>query len=112
MTTNTSTTSLQTVNWRAAIMLPGNPQPLHGRITGASEQQLVGLFPVSVPVKDCRLYLDLLDPERKTHCYVDCRVKITTQTLVGQISQFRVFMQIVELQDEQRRFLLARLPRH
>ncbi|MBE9609825.1 hypothetical protein [Chitinilyticum piscinae] len=104
MTTNTP--SSRPVNWRAAIILPGNPQPMHGRIAELSDKQLIAFFPHSIHAKECRLYIDMPDPDHKSaHCYLDCKVRITAQTLAGKISEFRVFMQITELKDEQRTLL-------
>lgn len=102
---NSTSPQSRPVNWRAAIIPPGSSQAIHGRISDISEKQLIALFPVSIPVKDCRLYIDMPDPDHKGHCYLDCKVHISNQTLVGNISAFRLFIQITDIKEEQRNLL-------
>ncbi|WP_162143349.1 hypothetical protein [Chitinilyticum aquatile] len=93
------------VNWRAAIVPQDSQQPIHGRISDISEKHAVALFPQSIAARTARLYIDMPDPDRKGRCYLDCKIQISSQTLVGNISEFRLFIQITELDEIQRNLL-------
>lgn len=98
------------VNWRAAAMLAQNPNPLHGRAAEANETTLVLLFPQEIKAgSECRIYLDTPDPSNGQHVYLDFRIRVTTTSLMGQISQFRHLAQILDVKPEQKAFYLSLL---
>lgn len=94
------------VNWRAALILPQNTTPLHGRAVEASEQVVILILPNEIkPGVECRVYLDILDPASGRDIYLDFRAAISTSSLIGQISQFRHVAQIIDIKPEQQAFL-------
>ena len=104
--------TLKAVNWRAAIMLPQNPQPLHCRAIEVSEKTVVLQVPIELKnIGEFRVYLDVPDPLSGAPVYLDFKVKVNAITLMGQISQFRHIMNITEIKPQQKEFLLKLLNR-
>lgn len=94
------------VNWRAALILPQNTTPQHGRAVEAGEQSVIVILPNEIKTGcECRVYLDILDPSSGQNVYLDFRARITASSLVGQISQFRHVAQIIDIKAEQKAFL-------
>jgi len=100
------------VNWRAALILPQNTTPQHGRAVEACEQSVILILPNEIkPGVECRVYLDILDPATGQDVYLDFRARISASSLVGQISQFRHAAQIIDIKPEQLAFLRDTLKR-
>lgn len=93
------------VNWRSALILPQNATPLHGRAVEASEHSLVVLMPQEIKTgSECRIYLDVIDPANGQDVYLDFRIKVAGTALVGNISQFRHILHIIDIKPEQKTF--------
>ncbi|SMC25228.1 hypothetical protein SAMN02745857_02083 [Andreprevotia lacus DSM 23236] len=99
-----TTPNRKIVGWRAAIILNPATPPLLGRVVEASSNTLVLLADQEIRSgQTCRLFIDLPGGAEKR--YLDCKIKITTATLMGQISRFKLIGQIVDLSDQQRDLL-------
>lgn len=100
------------VNWRAAAILDGVPQPVYGHAMETSDSNVVISFENPMHVgQECRIYLDIPDPESGKPAYVDFRAKVLETSLTGQTSQFRHLMQITKIAPEQLAFLKHTLNR-
>ena len=106
---NSSTHSAQLrhhVNWRAAGILEGLPQPLYGHALEASESSVVVSFDRQLPNGlEFRVYLDIPDPNNGHPAYVDFRAKVQETSLMGQVSLFRHVLHIRKIQPEQQTYL-------
>lgn len=94
------------VNWRAAAILEGMPQPLYGHVLEASESSVAISFDRMLPNGlEFRVYLDIPDPDNGKPAYVDFRAKVQETSLMGQVSLFRHVLHITQIQPDQLTFL-------
>lgn len=94
------------VKWRAAIVLPQQHEPIHGRAIEISTSIVMLQLPIEIKSgNECRVYLDIPDPKTGKPVYIDFRVRVQATTLIGQISEFRHLMQIIQIAEGPKRFL-------
>ncbi|KAF0814220.1 hypothetical protein IGB42_01117 [Andreprevotia sp. IGB-42] len=106
MSESSSQQQRKIVGWRAAIMLDPATPPMLGRVVEASGSSLIILADQEIRAGTvCRLFVDLPSAGGNEKRYLDCKLKITTATLMGQISRFKLIGQIVDLPDSQRELL-------
>ena len=93
------------VGWRAALLIDGSSTPLFGRALEASEQSVMILSEHNVAAgTECRICLDVTDSTGRRG-YLDFRGVVSSATLVGKLSRFRLICRIVTMEAQQREFL-------
>lgn len=106
MSQNPSHQTRHNINWRAAAIIEGQAQPVYGHAVEVSDSSVVITFEKPFRIgMECRIYLDVPDPDNGRPVYLDFRVKVQEASLMGQVSLFRHVMQISNIKPEQQAFL-------
>lgn len=94
------------ISWRAAAILKDNTQPIFGHAMEITESSVVISFEKAFPNGlECRVYLDVPDPNSGRPVYLDFRIRVQESSLMGKVSLFRHIMKIIDIKPEQQAFL-------
>ncbi|TJZ73292.1 hypothetical protein [Chitiniphilus eburneus] len=94
------------VSWRAAVLRPGETQPIYGHAVEIAMQSAVVV--IDQPLRDgsqIKVFLELPDAEGQNRIYAEFAAKVLACTLMGGSSRFRLQCKITEIEESHRKAL-------